>query len=87
MATGFHGGMTCETGVSVFRAIVEGVPEGACIEIGYGTILIGIAIFAAEVMMLQWIVRRLVARVRGEGGRAPQAGPVWRGPSGGGPIR
>lgn len=89
MESGFPGSMACETRVSVFGAIVEGVPEGGCVEIGYGTILIGLAIFAAAVMALQWMVRRLVARARGAGGRAPDVGPVWsaRGPGDGGPIR
>ena len=89
METSFLGSMTCETRVSVFRAIVEGVPDGSCIEIGYGTILIAIAIFAAEVMVLQWIVRRLIAAARSKTRPATESGPVWsaRNQRDGGPIR
>jgi hypothetical protein len=89
MDTDFFGGMTCETRVSVFRAMVEGVPEGGCIEIGYGTIFLAIVIFAVEVMVLQWIVRRLLAAARSKIGPSRQMGPVWSAREGreGGPIR
>jgi hypothetical protein len=87
--TDFLGRVTCETTASAFRAIVRGVPEGGCIEIGFGSILIPLLIFAAAVMVLQWIARRLVAAARGKTRPAAETCPVWSARDGrdGGSIR
>jgi hypothetical protein len=74
METGF---MTCEMHVGVLRAIVTGVPEGACIEIGLGTIFIGLALFVLGVKTLQWAARRLLAAALNRMRPAAVNGPVW----------
>jgi hypothetical protein len=46
-------------------------------------------LFAASVMVLQWIARRVVAVARGKTRPAAETGPVWSARDGrdGGPIR
>lgn len=50
----------CGNTISVPEAILFGVPEGACVSLGAGTVIAGIAAFALVVITLQTIVKRLV---------------------------
>ena len=60
MKTEFISVFACGNTISVPEAILFGVPEGACVSLGAGTVIAGIAAFAIAVLTLQMIVKRLI---------------------------
>ena len=62
----FEPGVCAET-VNVLRAILLGVPEGACIRLNVWTVLQLLVPFATIVIALQWVANRMIY---GPGGKA-----------------
>jgi hypothetical protein len=89
METDFLRSMACDTHVSLLHALSEGLPEGTCIRVGYDSVMALVVAFAVNVMLLQWVVRRVIAAARSAKRPAAVQGPVWsaRADSDGGPIR
>ena len=75
MKTDIISAFACANTISVPEAILFGVPEGACVSLGAGTVIAGIAAFAIVVLTLQMVVKRLIF-----GAPRPATGAVADGP-------
>jgi hypothetical protein len=91
MEISFFGSLACEAEVSLLQAILGGVPEGACIGVGAGTVAVVSLLLVIESLVVLWIVRRARAgRTDAAAAPAPaDPGPIWSARPGrdGGPIR
>jgi hypothetical protein len=87
MEISFFGSVACEAEVSLLQALQGGVPEGACLGVGTGTVGVVALILAVETLVVLWIVRR--ARARRPSPAPADRGPIWSARAGhdGGPIR
>jgi hypothetical protein len=77
METGILTSLTCETSVGLLRAIFLGVPDGGCVELGFGSLALALVVFALAVSGLQWIVRRLLFGAPDASATPGHDGPVW----------
>jgi hypothetical protein len=83
----FFGSLACEAEVNLLQALQGGVPGGACIGVGAGTVAVVALFLAVESLVILWIVRR--ARASRATPAPADPGPIWSARAGrdGGPIR
>jgi hypothetical protein len=89
MEISFFGSLACGAEVSLLQALLDGVPEGACIGVGAGTVAVVALFLAVESLVILWIVQRARARRAGPAPAPADPGPIWSARAGrdGGPIR
>jgi hypothetical protein len=66
----------CRSTISVPEALLFGAPDGACISLGFGTLVAGLAGFVIIVVTLQIVVKRLFFRQRLSSAGAFSDGPI-----------
>lgn len=76
MENGILGTLTCKTDVSLLHAVFLGVPEGACVSLGIGSVAGGLVVFALAVTVLQWVVRRVIFGPPDAKARPGDDGPI-----------
>ena len=77
MEISFFGSPACEAEVRVLQALLGGVPEGACIGIGAGTVAVVALLIVIESLVVLWVVDRARA---GRADAAPKPAPADPGP-------
>jgi hypothetical protein len=89
MEISFFGSLACGAEVSLLQALLGGVPEGACIGVGAGTLAVVALVLTVESLVILWIVRRVRARRASPAPVPADPGPIWSARAGrdGGPIR
>jgi membrane protein implicated in regulation of membrane protease activity len=89
MEISFFGSLACAAEVSLLEALHGGVPEGACIGVGAGTVAVVVLFLVIESLVVLWIVRRARARRTTPAPAPADPGPIWSARAGrdGGPIR
>jgi membrane protein implicated in regulation of membrane protease activity len=73
MDISIFGSLACAAEVSVIEALARGVPEGACVGVGMGTVSVVAVILAIEAVALLWVIRRARSRA---GAEAPDDSPI-----------
>jgi hypothetical protein len=89
MEISFFGSLACAAEVSLLEALQGGVPDGACIGVGAGTVAVVALFLVIESLVVLWLVRRARARRTGMAPAPADPGPIWSARAGrdGGPIR
>ncbi|GEM_PF-4179893 len=75
MRTDTVSAFACPTTISVPEALLFGAPDGACVSLGFGTVIAGVAAFAIVVLVLQVLFGRLLS-----GSPEPATAPFSDGP-------
>ena len=75
MRTDTVSAFACPTTISVPEALLFGAPDGACVSLGFGTVIAGVAAFAIVVLALQSVLGRLLP-----GSPEPASAPFSDGP-------
>ncbi len=66
----------CRSTISVPEALLFGAPDGACVSLGFGTLVAGLAGFVIIVVTLQILVKRIFFRPSVSSAAAFSDGPI-----------